>query len=424
MIRENVDAARELARGLRGDRLLVPLDRRHLLGRVALLSIHGRRDRHARSGGRRAARALPRRRRAHRDAQPLRRSSRFPTRGAIAWRALVAREGAVALRPLRLRVRRQAARPSSSSTTPTRRPRCSKRRSRSGAGSSRRSGPANPDADQFNSLHEKLIASWRAFAVTWSAGHASCTSRASATARRTAATSTTCATSRRKAAWTTRFVADRRDRLGRDRRRASSTTTNEEIRVLCKLYPWEWLAAESFGPHLLRSQPARDRARVEDAAVQQGHPADPVGALPRPSEPAARVLRRRAASPATTCRSRSSRARAPTSRSTAAAARIAADGEYGEEGFVYQAYAPIPRFGDDYATIGAWIIGDEPAGIGMREDESPITRNTSRFVPHYFTLTETHHDAHRIARRTACVPRSTSSCRWRCSSCSSRCTSR
>jgi len=63
---------------------------------------------------------------------------------------------------------------------------------------------------------------------------------------------------------------------------------------------------------------------------------------------------------------------------------IAADGEYGAEGRIYQAYAPIPRFGDDYVTIGSWIVGDEPAGIGMREDASPITRNTSRFVPHYF----------------------------------------
>jgi glutathionylspermidine synthase len=35
-------------------------------------------------------------------------------------------------------------------------------------------------------------------------------------------------------------------------------------------------------------------------------------------------------------------------------------------------------------TIGSWVIGDEPAGIGLREDESEITRNTSRFVPHYF----------------------------------------
>ena len=68
----------------------------------------------------------------------------------------------------------------------------------------------------------------------------------------------------------------------------------------------------------------------------------------------------------------------------AAGATIKADGEYGAEGYVYQAYSPIPRFGNDYTTIGAWIVGDEPAGIGLREDESPITRNTSRFVPHYF----------------------------------------
>jgi glutathionylspermidine synthase len=65
-------------------------------------------------------------------------------------------------------------------------------------------------------------------------------------------------------------------------------------------------------------------------------------------------------------------------------ATIAADGEYGEEGYVYQALAPVARFGDDYVTIGAWIVGDEAAGIGLREDTTPITRNTSRFVPHYF----------------------------------------
>ncbi|MGH6611857.1 MAG: glutathionylspermidine synthase family protein, partial [Burkholderiaceae bacterium] len=59
-------------------------------------------------------------------------------------------------------------------------------------------------------------------------------------------------------------------------------------------------------------------------------------------------------------------------------------GQYGAEGFVYQAAATLPRFGDDYAVIGSWIVGDQSAGIGIREDVSPITRNTSRFVPHYF----------------------------------------
>ena len=35
-----------------------------------------------------------------------------------------------------------------------------------------------------------------------------------------------------------------------------------------------------------------------------------------------------------------------------------------------------------YAVLGSWVIGDEPCGLGMREDASPITMNSSRFVPH------------------------------------------
>ena len=35
-------------------------------------------------------------------------------------------------------------------------------------------------------------------------------------------------------------------------------------------------------------------------------------------------------------------------------------------------------------TVIDAIVGDAPAGMGIREDASPITRNTSRFVPHYF----------------------------------------
>ncbi|MBL8512181.1 MAG: glutathionylspermidine synthase family protein, partial [Betaproteobacteria bacterium] len=64
---------------------------------------------------------------------------------------------------------------------------------------------------------------------------------------------------------------------------------------------------------------------------------------------------------------------------------IVIPGEYGEEGFVYQAFHPLPTFGDGYMVIGSWIVGDEPAGIGIREDESLVTKNTSRFLPHYFS---------------------------------------
>jgi glutathionylspermidine synthase len=60
-------------------------------------------------------------------------------------------------------------------------------------------------------------------------------------------------------------------------------------------------------------------------------------------------------------------------------------GEYGAEGFIYQSFAPLPKFGEAFTVLGAWVIGDEPAGICLREDATLITKNTSRFLPHYFS---------------------------------------
>jgi glutathionylspermidine synthase len=64
---------------------------------------------------------------------------------------------------------------------------------------------------------------------------------------------------------------------------------------------------------------------------------------------------------------------------------ITSDNMYDQSGFVYQAYAPLPNFNGFYPVIGSWVIGDEAKGMGIREDNSPITRNTSRFVPHVIT---------------------------------------
>lgn len=55
---------------------------------------------------------------------------------------------------------------------------------------------------------------------------------------------------------------------------------------------------------------------------------------------------------------------------------------YGAEGWVRQAYAPPPEFDGRRPVVGAWIVGDRSAGIGVREDDSAITKNTARFVPH------------------------------------------
>ncbi|KAF0660571.1 hypothetical protein L244_03240, partial [Salmonella enterica subsp. enterica serovar Worthington str. BCH-3194] len=60
-----------------------------------------------------------------------------------------------------------------------------------------------------------------------------------------------------------------------------------------------------------------------------------------------------------------------------------ADGDYADEPMIYQAFQPLPRFGDSYTLIGSWIIDDEASGMGIREDNTLITKDTSRFVPHY-----------------------------------------
>lgn len=59
------------------------------------------------------------------------------------------------------------------------------------------------------------------------------------------------------------------------------------------------------------------------------------------------------------------------------------DGVYGAEGYIGQQLAP-PPFVDGYGPVcGVWIVGGTSCGLGMREDKSPITSNLSRFVPHY-----------------------------------------
>ena len=48
-----------------------------------------------------------------------------------------------------------------------------------------------------------------------------------------------------------------------------------------------------------------------------------------------------------------------------------------------QALHAPPVFDGQHVIVGSWLVGDEPAGIALREDTGRITRNTSRFVPHF-----------------------------------------
>ncbi|MHB8811134.1 MAG: glutathionylspermidine synthase family protein [Desulfobulbaceae bacterium] len=157
------------------------------------------------------------------------------------------------------------------------------------------------------------------------------------------------------------------------------------IEHLFKLYPWEWLLADEFGRHLL-AEPIR--LVLEPAwkivlsckgilavlwEMFPGHP----NLLPAAFDPlpGKRLQVRKPLF-----------SREGANIAILEGGRVVEEtgGAYGEEGFVYQDYFELPRFDGQYALVGSWIVDERPAGICIREDSSPITRNVSTFVPHFF----------------------------------------
>jgi len=43
--------------------------------------------------------------------------------------------------------------------------------------------------------------------------------------------------------------------------------------------------------------------------------------------------------------------------------KIETGGDYGEEGFVYQALAPVPVFDGKHAVIGSWVVDGVSCGM-------------------------------------------------------------
>jgi glutathionylspermidine synthase len=237
------------------------------------------------------------------------------------------------------------------------------------------------ELDQFNSLHEKLIARWRTIRESVGGGVLHLASqRGSEEDAGNVEYLRDCAL---QAGWNARALA--LEDLGWDGKRFVDLD-EEEVTVLFKLYPWEWLVRDEFGPHLRALkvvEPAWKMLLSNKALLVilwelfPGH----ANLLPASFDEHAvgreyvkkPLLAREGAN--VTLRTRWQ--------------QHWVDGAYGAEGFVYQAAAPLPDFGGPnsprYPVVGSWIVGDEPAGMGIREDDTPITRNTSRFVPHYFT---------------------------------------
>lgn len=162
---------------------------------------------------------------------------------------------------------------------------------------------------------------------------------------------------------------------------------NYEVQAAFKLYPWEMMLREAYAPSLLTAgvrwiEPAWKSVLSNKGILPllwERHPGHPnLLAAYFDDDPAAAAL-----GASYVQKPLFSREGANVSVTLEGSRTTALDQGYGAEGYVRQALSPPPVFDGRRPVIGAWIVGDEPAGIGVREDADVVTRDTARFVPHY-----------------------------------------
>ncbi|MEU0698072.1 glutathionylspermidine synthase family protein [Streptomyces niveus] len=244
-----------------------------------------------------------------------------------------------------------------------------------------------PGADQWNSLHERLIDAWRRQAHLLPPGplhfaHSEGDELGEdlmtvAYLRETAqqAGLETEALSVEQIGWdklTGRFVDDRL----------------RFIRSCFKLYPWEWLTTDRFGPQVIDTldngggtgstcwvEPVWKMLLSNKALLailwelNPDHPNLLPAYLDGPRELAidggyvSKPLLGREGAGVTVHEP----GHAPVVR---------------QEACCYQALAPLPDFDGNRVVLGAWVVENEAAGLGIRESSGLITDEYARFLPH------------------------------------------
>ncbi|WP_226662395.1 glutathionylspermidine synthase family protein [Microbulbifer aggregans] len=244
-------------------------------------------------------------------------------------------------------------------------------------------------ADQFNSLQEKLVNRFRdlQFLTPDRALHFACC-KDTEEDRGTVQYLQDCA---REAGISEHFVF--MEDIGVDAEGRFADLKDQVITWMFKLYPWEFMFREAYGEYLEDSnvrwlEPPWKSILSNKALLptlwklHPGHPnllpaffedelskAGDVGALVKKP-----IFSREGAN--------ISIVQSGVQSGNEQQSELLSDGPYGEEGFVYQALHPLPKFGANYTLVGSWLIDDEAAGISIREDSGLITQDSSRYLPH------------------------------------------
>lgn len=230
-----------------------------------------------------------------------------------------------------------------------------------------------PSSRQWTDVHDNLIKAWRAQKISklW---------LASLDSEEDGSTITYLADTAEQAGIATTILP--MSEIGWDGRRFVDQS-REEITTLFKLYPWEWLVEDSFFDHINRSgirmiEPAwkaiLSRKRILPILYRL-FPKSPY-LLEARNEEHHRM---------------NSFVQKPNLSREGANIRIVKNGidvvntagEYDSTVAVYQQLVDI-NVDDRYPVIGSWVVGGLPSGIGVRESDTLVTDNRSRFVPHIY----------------------------------------
>ncbi|MEJ7611126.1 MAG: glutathionylspermidine synthase family protein [Ferruginibacter sp.] len=235
------------------------------------------------------------------------------------------------------------------------------------------------ESDQFNSIHEKLIAQWKYLKPHLLPGllHFTCVKESLEDLTNTEYLRD-CAI---QAGIETKLVFI--DDIGRDESHQFLDMENEPIRNIFKLYPWEWMASEEFGDNIPTNaaitfwiEPAWKMILSNKAILPVLWELYPDCEYLLPAYFEEHDLADYVKKPIL------SREGANIQLVKHYGTIEKTEGHYGAEGYVWQQLFTLPEFNGNYPVIGSWVIGGEPAGMGIREGKELITDNTSRFLPH------------------------------------------